>query len=130
MDSHKFILKQLLIVAIALAACVGAMFGVFALLGKFNQQVILGGVVGYVLAVGYFFFMNIGNAKIAEGDGTEATRAKAMAQGGMLLRYVAVFAILVVFVKTGLCEPFSMVIPIALLHPILLVCEFFRKGGA
>lgn len=130
MDSRKYILKQLLIVAIALAACVGAMFGVFALLGKFNQQVILGGIVGYVLAVGYFFFMSIGNAKIAEGDGTEAARAKAMAQGGMLLRYVVVFAILVVFVKTGLCEPFSMVIPIALLHPILLIYEFFRKGGA
>ena len=130
MVSRKFILKQLLIVALALAACVGAMYGVFALLGKFNRQVILGGVVGYVLAIGYFFFMNIGNAKIAEGDAAEATRAKAMAQGGMLLRYVAVFALLVVFVKTGLCEPFSMVIPLALLHPILLVYEFFRKGGA
>lgn len=130
MDSRKFILKQLLIVAIALAVCVGAMFGVFALLGKFNRQVILGGIVGYVLAVGYFFFMSIGNAKVSESDASDATRAKAMAQGGMLLRYVVVFAILVVFVKTGLCEPFSMVIPIALLHPILLVCEFFRKGGA
>ena len=130
MVSRKFILKQLLVVALALAACVGAMYGVFALLGKFNRQVILGGVVGYVLAIGYFFFMNIGNAKIAEGDVAEATRAKAMAQGGMLLRYVAVFALLVVFVKTGLCEPFSMVIPLALLHPILLVYEFFRKGGA
>ena len=130
MVSRKFILKQLLVVALALAACVGAMYGVFALLGKFNQQVILGGIVGYVLAIGYFFFMNIGNAKIAEGDVAEATRAKAMAQGGMLLRYVAVFALLVVFVKTGLCEPFSMVIPLALLHPILLVYEFFRKGGA
>ena len=130
MVSRKFILKQLLVVALTLAACVGAMYGVFALLGKFNRQVILGGVVGYVLAIGYFFFMNIGNTKIAEGDAAESTRAKAMAQGGMLLRYVAVFALLVVFVKTGLCEPFSMVIPLALLHPILLVYEFFRKGGA
>lgn len=130
MDSHKLILRQLLIVAVALAVCVGAMFGVFALLDKFNQQVILGGIVGYVLAVGYFFFMSISNVKVAEGDASDATRAKAMAQGGMLLRYVVIFAILVVFVKTGLCEPFSMVIPVALLHPILLVYEFFRKGGA
>ena len=130
MVSRKFILKQLLIVAAALATCVGAMYGVFALLGRFNLQVLLGGIVGYVLSLGYFFFMTIGNAKIAEGDGTDATRGKAMAQGGMLLRYVAVFALLVVFVKTGLCEPFSMVIPLALLHPILLVYEFFRKGGA
>lgn len=130
MDSRKFILKQLLIVAVALAACVGVMFGVFALLERFTSEVILGGIVGYILAVGYFFFMSIGNAKVAEGDATEPTRAKAMAQGGMLLRYVVIFAILVVFVKTGLCEPFSMVIPVALLHPILLVYEFFRKGGA
>ena len=130
MVSRKFILKQLCIVAAVLAACVGAMYGVFALLSRFNLQVLLGGIVGYLLALGYFFFMTIGNAKIAEGDAAEPTRAKAMAQGGMLLRYVAVFAILVVFVKTGLCEPFSMVIPLALLHPILLVYEFFRKGGA
>ena len=130
MVSRKFILKQLLIVAIALAACVGAMYGVFALLGRFGIQVLLGGIVGYVLALGYFFFMSIGNARIAEGDVTDATRGKARALGGMLVRYVAVFALLVVFVKTGLCEPFSMVIPLALLHPILLVYEFFRKGGA
>lgn len=130
MNSRKFILKQLFIVAIALVACVAMMYGVFALLGKLDQKVLLGGILGYLLAIGYFFFMSIGNAKIAEGDGAEPTRAKAMAQGGMLLRYVVVFAILVVFVKTGLCEPFSMVIPLALLHPILLVYEFFRKGGA
>lgn len=129
MNSRRYILKQLFIVAVALAGCMGAMYGVFALLGRFNLQVLLGGIVGYVLAIGYFFFMSIGNAKIAEGDATEATRAKAMAQGGMLLRYVVVFVILVVFAKTGLCEPFSMVIPVALLHPILLVTEFFGKGG-
>jgi hypothetical protein len=130
MDSRKFILKQLVIVAVALVACVGGMFGVFAMLGKWNMQVLLGGIVGYVLAVGYFFFMSIGNANIAQDDGKDVTRGKAMAQGGMLLRYVAIFAILVVFVKTGLCNPFSMVIPLALLHPILMVYEFFRKGGA
>lgn len=129
MDSRRLFLKQLLVVAVVLAACVGAMYGVFALLGRFNLQVLLGGIVGYVLSIGYFFFMNIGNIRIAEGDAAEPTRAKAMAQGGMLLRYVAVFALLVVFVKTGLCEPFSMVIPLALLHPILLVTEFFGKGG-
>lgn len=129
MDSRRLFLKQLLIVAVVLAGCVGAMYGVFALLGRFNLQVLLGGIVGYALSIGYFFFMNIGNIRIAEGDAAEPTRAKAMAQGGMLLRYVVVFALLVVFVKTGLCEPFSMVIPLALLHPILLVTEFFGKGG-
>lgn len=129
MDSRKYILKQLLMVAAVLAACVGIMYGVFALLSKFSMQVLLGGIVGYVLALGYFFFMNIGNARIAEED-ADATRAKVMAQGGMLLRYGAIFVILLVCVKTGYCEPFSMVIPVALLHPILLVYEFFRKGGS
>ena len=130
MDSRKYILKQLLIVAIALAACVGAMYGVFALLGRFTRQVLIGGIVGYAMAVGYFFFMCIGNAKIADGEAKEAALGKLMAQGGMFLRYLVIFAILVVCVKTGFCEPFSMVIPVALLHPILLVYEFFRKGGA
>ena len=130
MVSRKYLLKQLLVVALVLAACVCGMYGVFALLSRFSTQVLIGGIVGYVLAIGYFFFMSIGNAKIAEGDSAEVTRAKAMAQGGILLRYMVIFALLVVFVKTGLCEPFSLVIPLALLHPILLVYEFFRKGGA
>ena len=85
------------------------------------------GIVGYVLALGYFFFMNIGNARIAEDSSADATRAKFMAQGGMLLRYLVIFLVLLVCVKTGFCEPFSMVIPVALLHPILLVYEFFTK---
>ncbi len=129
MDSRKYILKQLLIVAGVLALCVGAMYGVFALLGKFSVRVLTGGIFGYIIAIGYCFFMNIGNAKVAEQDGANATRAKAMAQGGMILRYIAVFVFLLIGVKTNLCEPFSMVIPLALLHPILLVYDFFRKGG-
>lgn len=127
MDSRKYILKQLLIVAAILAVCVGAMYGVFALLSMFSLKVLWGGIVGYVLALGYFFFMNIGNARIAEDSSADATRAKFMAQGGMLLRYLVIFLVLLVCVKTGFCEPFSMVIPVALLHPILLVYEFFTK---
>ncbi len=129
MDPRKFVIKQFIIVALILLACVGAMYGVFALLGHFTVKVLAGGIVGYLLALGYFFFMLLGNTRIANDENADATRAKAMVQGGMLLRYLAVFLILVVCVKTGFCEPFSMVIPLALLNPILLVYDFFKKGG-
>lgn len=129
MDSRKYILKQLLIVASVLALCVGVMYGVFALLSLFGLKVLLGGIVGYVLSLGYFLFMNIANLRIAEDTSADETRGKLIAQGGMLLRYLVIFGVLIVCVKTGYCDPFAMVIPIALLHPILLVYEFFSKGA-
>lgn len=128
MDSKKWILKQTAVIAASLAGCTGAMFGVYALIGKFSANVLIGGIVGWAISVGYFFFMSIGNARVADAvTGQDAVRGKAMAQGGALLRYVIIFAVLVVGAKTGLCDPFAMVIPLGLMRPVLMICEFIRK---
>ena len=59
MDSRKFVLKETAVVALGQAVCVAIMLGVFALLGKFDQTVWLGGVAGGVLATANFFFMAV-----------------------------------------------------------------------
>ena len=57
MDSRKLVLKETAIILCGEAVCVGAMLGVYALLGYFDLSVLLGGIVGAVVAVANFFSM-------------------------------------------------------------------------
>lgn len=130
MDSRKYVLKETGIVAIGQALCVGVMIGIFALLGKFDTSVWLGGIAGGILAVANFFFMAVSASVAAD---------KAVAQdvkGGQLtmrLSYMArlavIFIILFALVKSGLCNVIAAVLPLAFTRPVLFVAEFFRKSG-
>ena len=130
MDSRKYVLKETAIVAIGQALCVGVMIGIFALLGKSDTSVWLGGIAGGILAVANFFFMAVSASVAAD---------KAVAQdvkGGQLtmrLSYMArlavIFIILFALVKSGLCNVIAAVLPLAFTRPVLFVAEFFRKSG-
>ena len=130
MDSRKFVLIETGIVALGQALCVAAMIGIFALLGKFDTSVWLGGLAGGVLATGNFFFMAVSASVAAD---------KAVAQnvkGGeltMRLSYFArlavLFIVLFALVKSGVCNVLTAVLPLAFTRPILFVTEFFRKSG-
>lgn len=130
MDSRKFVLIETGIVALGQALCIGVMIGLFALLGKLDTSVWLGGVAGGVLAVANFFFMAMAATVASE---------KAMAQdvkGGQLtmrlsymVRLAVLFIILFVLVKSGVCNVLTAVLPLAFTRPILFVTEFFRKSG-
>ena len=58
-ESRKFVLKQSALVLAGVMACVAAMVGVFAMLGKFGWPVVWGGLVGGLLSSGNFFFMAV-----------------------------------------------------------------------
>lgn len=130
MDSRKFVLVETGIVAMGQALCVGVMIGIFALLGKFDTPVWLGGIAGGLLAVANFFFMAIAATVASE---------KAVAQnikGGeltMRLSYFArlavLFVILFALIKSGTCNVLTAVLPLVFTRPILFVAEFFRKSG-
>jgi hypothetical protein len=130
MDSRKFVLKETGIVALGQAVCIALLIGIFALLGKFDTAVWLGGIAGGVLAVANFFFMAISASVASE---------KAVAQdvkGGQLtmrlsymVRLAVIFIILFALVKSGVCNVFTAVLPLAFTRPILFVAEFFRKSG-
>lgn len=126
MESRKWILKQTLIMALLLLACTGLMFGVFALLHSFSVKVLVGGIVGWVLSTLYYFFMTVANTRLAEAVTTQGAKPVAP-QGGIFLRYIIIFAVLVVGAKSGYCNPIAMVVPLGLMRPILMIYEFFRK---
>lgn len=130
MDVRKFILKETRIIAIGEGIGVAAMWGIYALLGHFDRTVLLGGVVGAVIAVLNFFFMAVSADMAADRAMNQDVKSgKKMVQSFMMTRMLAIFVILIVFAKSGPCDPLSMVIPFVMVRPTITVAEFFRKAG-
>ena len=130
MDVRKFILKHTAILAIAELACVGIMVGIYALLGALDWTVPVGGLIGLLLAVGNFFFMALSASSAGEkAQNQDVKGGQAAMKSSFLLRMAVLFGLLFVFAKTGIADPIAMVIPLALIRPIVSVTEFFSKPG-
>ena len=131
MDSRKFVLKQTAIIAAGQAVCVAAMVGIFYLLGYLDKTVVLGGVVGGLLAVLNFFLMAVG-AMIAADKATQqdVKGGNATVRLSMIGRLALLAIVLIAFAKSGLCNVLAMVLPLAFTRPILMLADFFGKAGA
>lgn len=128
MDTRSFIIRKTLVLALCQVGCIAAICGVYALLGRFDKTVLLGTVVGAVVAVANFFFMAVVIDRAADQAVEQDVKGgRATIRLSYTARIIAMFAILFVFAKSGLCDPLAMVLPIVLIRPILMVTEFFRK---
>ena len=130
MDSRKIAIHETLVIAIGEAVCTGVMLGVFALLGRFDRTVLIGGAVGALLTTANFFFMAVG-AMMAADKATEqnANGGKATIKTSYLVRMVVLAVLLFAFAKSGLCNVVALVLPLAFVRPTITVAEFFRKSG-
>lgn len=130
MDSRKLVLQETAIITVGQVLCVAAMFGIFALLGKFDQTVLWGGILGGVLAILNFFFMAIGaNLAADKAEADNVKGGKAIIQGSFMLRYLLLIVVLFAGAKSGFCNVIALVLPLVFTRPILTVGEFFRKSG-
>ena len=130
MDSRRLVLQETAIITIGQVLCVAAMFGIFALLGKFDQTVLWGGILGGVLAILNFFFMAIGaNLAADKAESDNVKGGKAIIQGSFMLRYLLLIVVLFAGAKSGFCNVIALVLPLVFTRPILTVGEFFRKSG-
>lgn len=130
MDSRKFIYRETGVMAIGQAICVAAMIGVFAQLGYFHRTVLLGGILGGIIATLNFFFMGVGATLAADkAENQNVKGGQATIQASYLLRMVVLFVVLFALVKSGLCNVIAVVLPLVFVRPILSVGEFFRKSG-
>ena len=130
MDSRKYVLKETLRVAIGEAVCVAAMIGAFALLGYFSREVVLGGIIGGLVAVGNFFFMAVGVTLAADRAESQDVRGgKAMVSSSYTIRLIVMAVVLFAAAKSGYCNVFALVIPLVFVRPVLTIGEFFRKSG-
>jgi len=130
MDFRKDVLHETGIIALGVAIGVAVMFGVFALLGRFDRTVLLGGIVGGALAILNFLFMAI-NASVAADKAVkqDVSGGKALMQTSYIMRLIAIFVILLVCVKSGACNAIASVVPLLFIRPVITIAEFFRKPG-
>ena len=129
-DSRRFVLKETGIVALGQSICVALMIDIFALLGKLDTSVWLGGIAGGVLAVANFFFMAIAATVASEKAVNQDVKGGQLTMRlSYMLRLVVIFVILFALVKSGVCHVITAVLPLAFTRPVLFVAEFFRKSG-
>ena len=123
-------MKETGIVALGQSICVALMIGIFALLGKLDPSVWLGGIAGGVLAVANFFFMAIAATVASEKAVNQDVKGGQLTMRlSYMLRLVVIFVILFALVKSGVCHVITAVLPLAFTRPVLFVAEFFRKSG-
>ena len=128
MDIRRFVLRQTGIIAIGEAIGTAAMVGIFALLGKFDMSIWLGGIIGALAAIGNFLAMAIGvNAAADKAEQQNVKGGQATIKGSFLLRMTVLFLVLFAFAKSGLCNPIALVVPLVFVRFTLTVAEFFKR---
>ena len=130
MNTRQFVLRETGLLTIGLVLCAGVTVGVFALIGQYDMAVLLGAVIGVVLASGNFFLMAVAAEAAADRAMQEDVKGgKAIVKTSRNMRLIGLFAIIFLLAKTGVCNAICLVLPLLLVRPVLLVVEFFRKAG-
>lgn len=130
MDSKKIVYQETGIVAIGVLICTAVMIGAFALMGKYDTSVLLGGIVGAILSIGNFFFMAVGTSLAADrAEKQDVKGGQALIRNSYMLRLAVLFVLLFACAKSGLFNLFALVLPLIFVRPSLTIAEFFRKKG-
>lgn len=129
-DSRKLVLKETAIVALGEAICVALMCGVYALLGKFDLSVVLGGLVGFLVAAGNFFSLAVVATIAADkAEAGDPASGQKLMKSSYPIRLLAMAGVLILCAKSGVCDVIALVLPLLFVRPILTIAEFFRKKG-
>lgn len=128
MESRKIVFHETGIIAIGEVICLALMLAVYALLGRFSREVLLGGIIGALLAVLNFFFMAMGASMAADKAVNQDVKGgQKQIKLSYFMRMFAIFVILLACVKSGLCNALASVLPLLFVRPVITVAEFFRK---
>lgn len=128
MESRKIVYHETGIIAIGEVICLALMLAVYALLGRFSREVLLGGIIGALLAVLNFFFMAMGASMAADkAINQDVKGGQKQIKLSYFMRMFAIFVILFACVKSGLCNALASVLPLLFVRPVITVAEFFRK---
>jgi hypothetical protein len=130
-NSRKIVLKETAQIALGEAICVAAMCAVYCLLHKFNLSVLLGGLVGLLVATGNFFALAVAATLAADrAEAQDVEGGQKLMRSSYPLRLLAMAVILFLCAKSGVFDVIALVLPLLFVRPILTILEFFRKKGA
>ena len=130
MDNRKFIFSQAITILIGELILSVPTVGIFALLGYFNLSVVLGVVIGSLIAATNHFIM-VFCIVIASGkaEKQDVKGGQALVQMSYFGRLLSLFLVLVLCAKSGAFNLFALVLPLVFTRPILTIAEQFNKKG-
>ena len=128
MNSRKIALQETGIIAAGVTVGVVLMMAVFALLGKFDQSVLWGGIVGGVIAVANFFSLAVVTTLAADrAEQNDVAGGQKLVQGSYPIRMLALMVALVLCAKSGYFNIVALALPLLFIRPSITLAEFFRK---
>lgn len=130
MESRKLLFRETAVVAAGQALCTAAMIGVFALVGKFDISVLLGGILGALIATANFFIMSLFvNLAADKAEAQDVAGGQKLIQLSYMGRMAGLLLVLVLCAKSGIFHVLALAIPLAFTRPVLTVAEIFKKKG-
>ena len=130
-QKHRDILEQATRLAVAVALCIAAMLAVYALAGKFTNAVLIGALIGFVMAMGNFISLSItvSNALDRAAHGGSPQKAQMEIQTSSVIRPVVLVIIYILLFRAKLCDPLAAILPLLFAQVCLKLTEFFRKDS-
>ena len=129
-ESRKLVLKETAFIALGEVICVALMCGVYALIGKWSLSVLLGGLAGFLVAVGNFFFLAmIATLAADKAEAGDPLAGQKLMKGSYPIRLLVMAVVLILCAKSGYFDVLALVLPLAFVRPILTIGEFFKKKG-
>ena len=126
MPAHNVTAKETLKIVIGEAVVLILMFLIFALIGRFDSTVVLGGLLGAAANILYFVFICIGvNSAVKEED---HKRQKQSLTVSYYLRLLILGIILAIGLKFDCFHNIAVIVPVLMTRPILTVAEILGKG--
>lgn len=130
MESKKAVFTETGIVALGEVLCTGLMLGIYALLGRLDASVLLGSLMGTILAMGNFFFMAVMAEMAADRAEKQDVRGgQLLIRNSYLLRMTVLFGLLFLCAGSGWFDSLALVLPLTFVSPILVTTEALRKAG-
>jgi hypothetical protein len=130
-ESRKIVFQETAVVLIGELLCTGIMYGIYGLLSLFTVKVLLGGLLGCLLAVLNFFFMAV-SASLAsdKAQQQDVEGGQKLMRTSMLLRHLLLFVVLIAAAVSKYFDLIALLLPLLFVRPVLTLAEFFKKKGA
>lgn len=128
MQKHRDVLQQASRLAVAVALCIAAMLAVYALTGHFTNAVLLGALIGFVMAMGNFLSLSItvSNAMNRAANGGSPQKAQLEIQTSSVVRPLILVIIYILLFRAEVCDPLAAILPLLFAQVCIKLIDFFR----
>lgn len=104
---------------------------VYALLGRFSVNVLLGAIFGMAVSCANFLALTVTVSRAADRAeaGGDPAKAKAAVQGSSVLRLLILAVLYILVLKNTALDPLAAILPLIFVQMTIYLTEFFRREG-